>query len=209
MSLTGITWLTGEVVDQTRLNYQVGNTSYLKTLFSSISPYSSTSWTATAWSDVSAWSTGQIIDETRLNQMHTNQSVLRSVVDVHTVWNFPEEHYWSRTVPLDRYGNSIYNQIFLEANDVKFGSNLVLPTNDGVWNTMKLSNMPLDGYPDYEVIKLGFYFGDMRTNYMARFAKIPEMKYLSFSVKVAKTIGGGSYNWKELVVKAHRTFTNW
>lgn len=208
MSLTGITWLTGEVVDEARLNGLVANTAYVKSLFATIDPYSATSWTATSWATVTAWNTGEIIDDARLNQMYLNQGVLRSVVDSHTVWNFPDEHFYTRTTPLDRTGRTTYNQLWLLANGSKIGAALTLPTNDGVWNTLSVSNIPLDGYDDFEIITLGFWIGDIGTHYKARFVKLPETQYVSFTIKVAKTYGYYSWSWKELVVKAHRTFIN-
>lgn len=216
MALTGITWLTGEVVDENRLNQAVANTEYVKSMYSVIHPYSATAWSATSWAAVPAWATGQIIDEARLNQMYTNQAVLQSVVDVHTVWDFQEEHWFGgyvRLEPLPRgglldYQFVYYDKIMLLANGVKIGSTLSLPVNDGVWNTMSIANIPLEGYEDYSVVKLGFWFGET-TVYTARFVKLPEMHYVSYWVKAAKTYGQNTWNWKELVVRAHRSFTNW
>lgn len=212
MALTGITWLTGEVIDATRLNQTVANTTYVKSMYSLIHPYSATSWSATSWATVPAWATGQIIDETRLNQMYTNQGVLRSVVDVHLVWDFATEHYYAatRNEPIPRNGTYVNpNQIcLLNAAGGNLGPNLTFPYNDGVWNTMTVQNISLDGYEDYDVVPMGFWFGERQTC-TARFVKLPEMHYLSFWVKVAKAYGQYTWNWKELVVKAHRSYTNW
>lgn len=234
-SLTGITWLSGELADADRLNTVVDNTSYVKSLFTTACTWTlyttGTSWSNLGWVDISPrWETGQIIDATRLNQMYTNQNVLRSLIgDGISIWQdsntYSGDSYYQNDT--GAFGGTFFltlngNQIGRTLSAPSGGLHLEPPAGGFDWVAYAVKNLDISGYAEYEVITVGFNFGvvgDGNQNGMAtravKFVKLPDMNRLSYWVTLGTTYWAPPYTTiakdhsiLNLTVTAHNDIIN-
>jgi len=208
MSLTGVTWLTGEVIDETRLNYMVDNLTYAKSLFTSGTPWLVSSWTGTEWVDIlPRYSTGQVIDSIRLNQMYTNQFALRSIEDEVIIWDDESREQYDDIIGADYVFDWSF---YLKINGTKIGSTIYPPTTQNVWQEFAVTNIPIDSYPDFTPLKMTIYHG-WDTSPSVRFIKTPQMKYISYWVTLGfNSPEGYARNGREnFIVIGHNEFTSW
>ncbi len=215
MSLTGVTWLTGEVIDETRLNYMVKNTEEIKTYFTTGTSWGEAQVDALGWVNIAAWSGGQIIDSIRLNQMYSNQRILQSIVGSGvTVWSDSTEYLQDAYIDNDDGRHTSPNP-YLTLDGNQFGPTLPIEWTVPVSETdHAITNKDISMYDDYSLIEIGLWFGvnggegGMVSN-KSKFVKLPNMNYLSYWITVGKKGNPASYYRSNLTVISHNDFTNW
>lgn len=215
MSLTAVTWLTGEVIDETRLNYMVQNTEHVKTFFTTGTSWGEAQIDSLGWVDIEAWATDQIIDSTRLNQMFSNQNILQSLVASGiTIWEDSTEYLEDQFINSPD-GRHTSPRPYLTLDGERFGSEFYIDWTVPVSETSyAITNRDISMYEDYSIIDVGIWFGvnggtDGQVTNMTKFVKLPNMNYLSYWITVGKKGNPASYYRKNLTVIAHSNFQSW
>jgi len=206
MPLTAVTWLTSEIIDETRLNTMVDNSTYTKNLFTSGCPWSASSWTDLGWVDITPFATDQIIDSTRMNQMYTNQNVLLSKVSSgETIWNAPDEMRYDENI-LPNYLGVFY----LMVNGEQIGSTYSFAPDIGMrYSTAPTTvicngtNLDISRIPDGSIVDVNYNYG-FDSSEIVKFVKISTINYISYTVTLRNYDSYPYFGLKDLKVIVHR-----
>lgn len=209
MSITGVTWLTGEYVDATRLNYIVDNTAYIQTLFTTGTPWVDTNWANAGFVDVDTWADGQVIDSVRMNQMFANQNIMNEIVGSGlTIMNDTATY---DDVPY-------HGDFFIVINGVQKGTPVRSSLVPYEWTKRVVSNIDLSEYEDYSILDITFKWkywlnGEVivPTYFGVKAIKYPQTNYISFDVELSMLEDYPNYRFgrKNLNVLIHDDYTIW